>query len=75
MFFWLCHVACGILFQIREEPVPPSVESQSPNHWTAKGIPSIIVIKQIYNIYFHNLKSHHNDKDMHHKWIAPHPHN
>ena len=56
LFFWLCHVACGILFQIREESVPPSVESQSPNHWTAKGIPSILVIKQISNIYFHNFK-------------------
>ena len=38
--FWLCHVACGILVtQPGTEPVPPAVEAQCPDHWTAKGIP------------------------------------
>ena len=38
--FRLCHVACGILVtQPGTEPVPPAVEAQCPDHWTAKGIP------------------------------------
>ena len=33
LFFWLCHVACGMLVpQPGIEPTPPAVEAQSPNH-------------------------------------------
>ena len=35
--FWLCLVACGILFlQIGIEPVPPAVETQSPDPWATR---------------------------------------
>ena len=34
-FFWPHRVACGI----RIEPVPPSVEAWSLNHWTSKEVP------------------------------------
>ena len=33
-------MACGILVPSPGiEPVPPAVEAQSPNHWTAKEYP------------------------------------
>ena len=36
-FFWLHHVACGILVpQPGIEPVPPAAEARSLNHWTAR---------------------------------------
>ena len=39
-FFWPCHVACGILVsQPGVEPMPPAVEVQSLNHWTAREGP------------------------------------
>ena len=35
--FWLCHMACRILVpQPGIEPMPPAVEAQSPNCWTAR---------------------------------------
>ena len=38
--FWLCCTACGILLpRPGIEPVPPAVEVQSPNHWTAREFP------------------------------------
>ena len=38
-FFWPCHVACGILVpRPGTEPVPPAVEVQSLNHWTAREV-------------------------------------
>ena len=43
-FFWLCHVVCGIFPQPGIEPVPPAVEAQSSNHWTARELPVIILI-------------------------------
>ena len=40
LFFWLCRLACGILVpQPGIEPVPPAVEAQSRNHWTAREVP------------------------------------
>ena len=39
-FFWPCHAACGILVpQPGVELVPPAVEVQSINHWTAREFP------------------------------------
>ena len=39
-FFWPCHVTFGILVpQPGIEPVPPAVEAQSLNHWTAREVP------------------------------------
>ena len=41
--FFLHHTACGILVPWPGiKPVPPAVEAQSANHWTAKGSPSKI---------------------------------
>ena len=41
-FFWLHSVACGILVPRQgNEPVPPAVEVQSLNHWTAREVPSL----------------------------------
>ena len=38
--FWLHHAAFGILvLQPEIEPVPPAVEAQSLNHWTAREVP------------------------------------
>ena len=50
-FFWPCHAACGILLpQPGVEPVPPAVEAQSLNHWTAREVQKlyIFLIKKIY---------------------------
>ena len=36
-FFWLSHMACGILVpQPGIEPGPSAVKAWSPNHWTAR---------------------------------------
>ena len=36
---WQCHAACRILVPRRKiEPMPPSVETQSPDHWTAREV-------------------------------------
>ena len=40
-------MACGILVpQPGIEPVPPAVESWSPNHWTARELPILFKGKQ-----------------------------
>ena len=40
LFFWLHHVACGILVpQPGIEPMPPALEEWSLNHWTAQEVP------------------------------------
>ena len=37
IYFWLYHVAYGILVPQPEiEPVPSVVRAQSPNHWTTR---------------------------------------
>ena len=39
IFFWLHHMACGILVpQPRIRPMPPAVKAQSLNHWTGRKI-------------------------------------
>ena len=39
--FWQHRKACGILVpQPGMEPVPPAAEAQSPNHWTAREVPT-----------------------------------
>ena len=39
-FFWPRLAACGILVSLPGmEPVPPAVEVQSPNQWTAREVP------------------------------------
>ena len=36
----LCHMTCRILVpQPGIELLPPAVEAQSPNHWTARELP------------------------------------
>ena len=38
-FFWLCHMACGILVpQPGIEPAPSAVQVWRPNHWTAREL-------------------------------------
>ena len=45
-FFWPCCATCGILVpRPGFEPVPPAVEVQSPNHWTAREFPSFTLLK------------------------------
>ena len=37
--FWPHHTACDILVPLPEtEPVPPAVETWSPNHWTSREV-------------------------------------
>ena len=44
VFFWPCHVACGILVPQRGvEPVPPAVEVWSPNYWTTREFPGLVI--------------------------------
>ena len=41
LIFWLCCAACGVpVPQLGIEPVPPVLEAQSLNHWTAREVPS-----------------------------------
>ena len=38
--FWPCHVVCRILVpQPGIEPMPPTVEARSLNHWAAREVP------------------------------------
>ena len=40
LFFWLCHTARWILVpRPGIKPIPPAVEAQGPNHWTARECP------------------------------------
>ena len=52
-FFWLCQVACVVLFpQSRTEPRPSAVEAQSPNHWTAGQFSHLFIIYCFYSGLF-----------------------
>ena len=58
IYFWPWYVACGILVPGPGiEPVPPTVEAQSLNHWTTREVPypHFIVEEKSKN----SLKSHH----------------
>ena len=44
-FFFFVHITCGILVpRPKIEPVPPEMEGQSPNHWTAREFPSVYIL-------------------------------
>ena len=37
-------MACGILVPWQGiEPAPPTVEARSPNHWTAREVPPLLI--------------------------------
>ena len=43
-FFWPRHAACGILVpQPGIEPGPSAVKALSPNHWTARELPLLLL--------------------------------
>ena len=45
LFFWLHHVACGILVpRLGIEPKPSAVRAWSPNHWTAREFPRLFKV-------------------------------
>ena len=45
------HVACKILVPwLGIDPVPPAVEVQSPNHWTAREFPGIILLISFFGL-------------------------
>ena len=49
-FFWLHHMpwACGILIpQPGIKPRPAAMEAESPNHWTARESPLIVVLIRV----------------------------
>ena len=47
-FFWLLHMACGILVPWRRiEPGPPAVEVQSLNYWTTRKFPLLTIFDRI----------------------------
>ena len=55
-FFWLCHVACGILVHSSGvEPVPLPVRVQNPNYRTAREFPFIVFIFKIYLFSIYSL--------------------
>ena len=48
-FFWPHLAACGILVpRTGIKPVPPVLEAQSLNHWTAREVP-VILFLDIYS--------------------------
>ena len=48
LFFWPCHLECGILApQPGIEPVPPALEARSLNHWTAREFPSVSLFSTV----------------------------
>ena len=47
-FFWLSCAACGILVpHLGVKPGPPAVKAPSPNHWTAREFPAVVIFKQL----------------------------
>ena len=59
-FFWPHRVACGILVpQPGIEPMPPAVEGQGPNHWTAREVPQAFIfaayLLKTFEAYIHFL--------------------
>ena len=44
-FSWLCPAACGILVpRPGVEPGPSAARMGSPNHWTAREVPTLITL-------------------------------
>ena len=58
IYLWPRHAACGILVPWPGiKPVPPALEAQSLNHWTAREVPlSNIFIAVKYTDRCINLK-------------------
>ena len=51
LYFWPCRVACRIFIPPPGfEPVPPTVEAWSPNHWTAREVPIITIFKETWQL-------------------------
>ena len=52
-----CCAACRILVPCPGfKPVPPAVEAQSPNHWTAREAPTVAFLQsQIWHCFPRNL--------------------
>ena len=51
-FFWPRCMACGIQVPQPEiEPVPPSVEAWSLNHWTTREVPVYLFWWNVYQIF------------------------
>ena len=51
--FWPCHTTCGVLVsQPGIEPMPPAVEAQSLNHWTAREVPTVTSFRMLNNFSF-----------------------
>ena len=48
--FWPRHVACEILVPQPGINLLPTVESQGPNHWTARGVLYVFVLSMKVNI-------------------------
>ena len=45
-FFWLHRASCGILVpQLGIEPTPPTVEVRSLNHWDAREVSIMYILK------------------------------
>ena len=58
LIFWPCRMACRILVpRPGIEPVPPAVEVQSLNHWTAREVlakPNLLSVPSRVHIYIQN---------------------
>ena len=58
-FFWLCCVACGILVPWPGiKPMPPTVESESLNHWIARDVLEIFEVLKTH--YWKNVQTRQN---------------
>ena len=54
--FWPCRVTCRMLVpRPGIEPMPPAVEAQSPNHWTAREFPLSFYFLLLLLFIFKNL--------------------
>ena len=54
-FFWPCHMAFGITApRPGIEPEPPTLEVQSPNHWTTREFPCL-------RLYCHAQRNHYEE--------------
>ena len=58
VFFWLHHVAYGILVpQPGIDPWPTAVKVPSPNHWTAGDFPPLSILKRksVFFLFYFSL--------------------
>ena len=53
---WPRYMVCGILVPWQGiEPVPPAVEAQSPNHWTAREVPANSFFQLAFQLSLHRI--------------------